>query len=117
MGQKLVSVVFTSGSTPQLWSPGYSPRFRLEVSGSQGWQSQENYYINLTGSVLQDPVELGPTNTLTGNILKTFIRDKKRVSFLVDDEVSRWRVSVFENVLAPEGLYFPDESGGIFEQL
>ena len=114
MGQKLVSVTFTSGSTPQLWELGYNPKFRLEVSGSQGWVLQKTYYTNLTGSLLTKPLELGPESELTVNTLKSFIRDEKRISFLVDDNISKWRIAVQEDVLAPEGLYFPDELGEFF---
>ena len=114
MGQKLVSVTFTPGSTSQLWELGYSPKFRLEVSGSQGWILQERYYANLTDSLLPEPITLGAEKTLTNDLLKTFIRDKKRVAFLVDDTVNRWRIGVQEEVLAPETLYFPDNLGGIF---
>ena len=116
MGQKLVSVTFTSGSSPQLWELGYNPRFKLEVSGSQGWTLQGTYYSNLTGKTLPSPLELGHEKIITDSLLKSFIRNEKRISFLVEDDVNRWRIGVQEDVLAPEGLYFPDELGELFNQ-
>ena len=98
MGQKLVTIKFSVGSSSDLWDPNLSPDFEIEISGSSGWQSQSSYYPNLN-KVNDPPVNLGDLQPLTNTMLQGLIKNNQSAAFLVDDSVTRWRINFREKFL------------------
>lgn len=101
MGQKLVAIKFNVGSSSDLWDPNLGPDFKVEVSGSTGWQVQNNYYPDLT-KTSNPPVELGNSQPLTNALLQSLIQNNQTAAFLVDDSVDKWRISFREKFLTED---------------
>lgn len=103
MGQKLVTIKFNPGSSPNLWDSNLNVNFLVEVSGSSGWNQQSSYYPNLT-TMNNLPVNLGTQGSLTDSVVRNLIKNNRVAAFLVDDSVAKWRVSFKENFLT-EGTW------------
>lgn len=99
MGQKLVSIKFDAGSSPNLWNLRYSPEFRLEISSGSNWQLVENYYPRITGTPVTYPVNVAETKTLTNSVIRDSIKNNKRIAFLVEDEIKNWRITMQDTFL------------------
>ena len=102
MGQKLVTIKFNAGSSSDLWDPSLNPEFKVEISGSSGWQVQSNYYPDLV-KMSNLPVNLGSLQTLTTGIIQGLIQNNRNIAFLADDSVDKWRIQFRESFLTEGG--------------
>ena len=100
MGQKLVSIKFNAGSSPNLWNLKYKPDFKIEVSeNGTDWNSIKNYYPKITGEQVDYPVDVATVRPLTSSIIQESIQTNKRIAFLVEDEINNWRITMQDTFL------------------
>ncbi len=114
MGQKLVSIRFRGGSSPNLWSPEYSPSFKITVTGpGLGEIRITDYCPELVNSreLPLDPVNVQP---LTQSVVRGMIKNGQNMMFLVDDAVVRWQIQ-FKDQFLTEGAWKGLASGS-FQQ-
>lgn len=104
MGQKLVSIKFDAGSSPNLWNLRYNPEFRLEISSGSNWQLVENYYPRITGTPVTYPVDIAETRPLTNSVIRDSIKNNKRIAFLVEDGISKWQIKMQDKFLTEGDL-------------
>lgn len=109
MGQKLVSIKFNPGSSPELWS---SDTVELQVqvrkSGST-WTNVTTYYPGLS-NMASLPVDLQTEAAVNNTVLKGLAKSNQKLVIKVDDAVTQWQV-LFKDKFLTDGDWKPLTSG------